>query len=524
MGINVYRDLIYEKTTGGVLTPLLAGPAILSDDTIRTWMLLLLHALETLHGFGVVHRDLKADNVVLVEPLAAGTIPVVKIGDFGQARVLTTSKTQITPPSVVSMYRAPEVFSEILNCESDGRQFSPKKLDPRMDVWSLGVIFAKMLPRKVGSLRRPPFIPTGPSEKHVVKAILVQFGWREGMQDLGDGPPLPSLFDEFKCYDPNPATHTEELNPGNAVHPDAVDMLRKMLCFRWEDRWSCYELLEHPYMSLTDDAKKYCPTFARFKEHLASVPRPPRPPKEHRSAKPKDGDNKNEAAGSSEWRESPSFPPFNDGFDNRFLESPFLDYNVVNTTVGPVPAEAARMYAELKGMLYREIVDIHKYVFGLVQRPFPLPPRHNTWVVRQSGQRILALTYPTVRPLPVLVEAVTTPSDSEDEGEDGDRPARTRRRPVHQEVHEEFVVRVLVASVFCMAITLCLLQITNAPRESPALPSIFADDQDCRLGDELGAGSHSIVYSVTYTPPIAGPGQPPSYQYAIKSSLLHDPC
>ncbi len=190
-------DLIYEKTNGGVLTPLLAGPAVLSDDTIRTWIYLLLHSLEAMHGFGVVHRDLKADNVVLTEPHTTGTIPVVKISDFGQARVLTTSKTQITPPSVVSMYRAPEVFSEKIKCESDGRIYSPKKLDPRMDVWSLGVIFAKMLPRRVGSLRRPPFIPTGPSEKHIVKAILVQFGWREGMTDI-DGPPLPSLFDEFK--------------------------------------------------------------------------------------------------------------------------------------------------------------------------------------------------------------------------------------------------------------------------------------------------------------------------------------
>ncbi len=90
----------------------------------------------------------------------------------------------------------------------------------------------------------------------------------------------------------------------------------------------------------------------------------------------------------------------------------------------------------LAGMLYREIVDIHKFVFGMVQRPFPLPPRHDTWVVRQSGQRLLALTYPTVRPLPVLVEACHTPSDSEDDED----PNPKRRRPVHQEVHEEFQV------------------------------------------------------------------------------------
>lgn len=151
-------------------------------------------------------------------------------------------------------------------------------------------------------------------------------------------------------------------------------------------------------------------------------------------------------------------------------------------------------------MLYREIVDIYKFVFGMVQRPFPLPPRHDTWVVRQSGQRLLALTYPTVRPLPVLVEAVSTPSDSEDED---DRPKR--RRPVHQEVHEEFTI-------------------TNAPREAPALCNIFADDEHCHLGEELGAGAHSIVYAVTYTPPIVGPGELLSYHYAIKSVLLHDPC
>src|SRR6185312_14980710 len=165
-----------------------------------------------------------------------------------------------------------------------------------VDVWSLGVIFAKMIPRirkkPEDSLRKPPFIPMGPSEKHVVKAILVQHGWREGMTDI-DGPPLPSLFDEFMTYDPDPATRvdTEELSPKNAVHPDAVDMLKKMLCFRWEDRWSCYELLAHPYMSSdSDDVKRTCPNFCRIRDELAQIQRPPRPPKEHRSQKPKDDD------------------------------------------------------------------------------------------------------------------------------------------------------------------------------------------------------------------------------------------
>jgi serine/threonine-protein kinase len=113
-------------------------------------------ALAAAHAAGVVHRDLKPDNVFLVaRPRAAsGSVPVetgrataaleeaadladVRVVDFGSARIVGT--TRLTRSGVVfgtPHYMAPE-------------QASGRETDPRADVYSLGVIMYEIFTGRV---------------------------------------------------------------------------------------------------------------------------------------------------------------------------------------------------------------------------------------------------------------------------------------------------------------------------------------------------------------------------------------
>jgi len=82
--------------------------------------------LDYAHQQGIVHRDIKPANIML---LNSG---VVKITDFGIARITATSQTQTGVVKGTPFYMSPE-------------QFSGEKVDGRSDIFSLGVMFFQLL-------------------------------------------------------------------------------------------------------------------------------------------------------------------------------------------------------------------------------------------------------------------------------------------------------------------------------------------------------------------------------------------
>jgi eukaryotic-like serine/threonine-protein kinase len=95
-------------------------------------------ALAAAHAAGVIHRDLKPDNVMLVE--AAGRPDFVKILDFGVAKLLD-AKGGARMPTLTQQgmmvgtpgYMAPEL---VLHGVTD---------DPRSDLYALGVLWFEMV-------------------------------------------------------------------------------------------------------------------------------------------------------------------------------------------------------------------------------------------------------------------------------------------------------------------------------------------------------------------------------------------
>lgn len=88
------------------------------------------------HRQGLLHRDLKPDNVIIVPPSHDGVEETAKVVDFGLAKVrdvaATTALTHTGAVIGTLYYMSPE-------------QCSGEELDPRADVYSLGAMLYEML-------------------------------------------------------------------------------------------------------------------------------------------------------------------------------------------------------------------------------------------------------------------------------------------------------------------------------------------------------------------------------------------
>jgi hypothetical protein len=108
-----------------------AGPVPL--DGVRDIVRQLGHALGAAHRAGIVHRDIKPENVFLATSRRAGAGAMIKVLDFGIAKVVADAKTGATAAVGSPMWMAPEQTA------------SGGVVCPQTDVWALGLVVFYLL-------------------------------------------------------------------------------------------------------------------------------------------------------------------------------------------------------------------------------------------------------------------------------------------------------------------------------------------------------------------------------------------
>eukprot|EP00927_Polykrikos_kofoidii_P001706 TRINITY_DN10665_c0_g1_i1.p1 TRINITY_DN10665_c0_g1~~TRINITY_DN10665_c0_g1_i1.p1 ORF type:complete len:788 (-),score=136.17 TRINITY_DN10665_c0_g1_i1:54-2417(-) len=122
------------------------------ESFIRSVMKQTLRAIAFMHAQKVVHKDLKPQNVMLVDKVSDS----VKVIDFGLAELLSKTSSTATRAGGTLLYMAPEVFKRCLT--------------PKVDIWSAGVILYNLLTGDypfIGEWRPPP--KTDPAFRNYVQ-------------------------------------------------------------------------------------------------------------------------------------------------------------------------------------------------------------------------------------------------------------------------------------------------------------------------------------------------------------------
>jgi serine/threonine protein kinase len=137
--------IVMELVRGESLRGLLKREGRLSQERAVALMRDICAGVGLAHRQGVVHRDLKPDNVIVVPPAGEGERETVKVVDFGIAKLrgLTAALTLTRAGALVG---TPNYMS-LEQCRGEA-------LDARADVYSLGAMLYEML---TGA---PPFLAT----------------------------------------------------------------------------------------------------------------------------------------------------------------------------------------------------------------------------------------------------------------------------------------------------------------------------------------------------------------------------
>ena len=187
----------------------------LSEKKVKLWMFQILKALDFMHRCGIFHRDIKPENILLNN----GN---VKLADLGSCKGMY-SKPPFTEYISTRWYRAPECLL------TDGYY------NYKMDIWGLGCVFFEML-------TLTPLFPGDDEIDEVNKINHIL------------GSPNEALFNKLITK----STHCQDIvfdfekgvgidNFLNHVSSKCIDLIKKMLIYDPEKRYTAKQCLNHEY-------------------------------------------------------------------------------------------------------------------------------------------------------------------------------------------------------------------------------------------------------------------------------------
>ena len=195
---------------------------LLSQPLVKSYLFQICRGLAFCHAKGVMHRDLKPQNLLVTRD------GILKIADFGLARAFCPPIRPLTHEVVTLWYRPPEIL------------MGAQSYAPPMDVWAVGTIFTEMVNKR-------PLFP-GDSEIDQLYKIFRQLGtpndevW-PGVTQLQD------WNTSFPTWYKSPYAETVTDN----MDDNGLDLLELFLAYDPKDRITVKDALNHAYF---DDLNK----------------------------------------------------------------------------------------------------------------------------------------------------------------------------------------------------------------------------------------------------------------------------
>jgi len=210
------------------LTGILETPEIrFTQDHIKSWSQQLLSGVHYMHTNKIIHRDLKASNLLINK---RGEL---KIADWGLARSWNEEMKRLTNRVITLWYRPPELLLGSI------------EYDTKIDMWSVGCIIAEMF-RRSGFLK-------GANEAVQLDLIFKNAGHptQEAWPNIHLNCPLWKNFEKEALENPLPRRIRDALK-NHLPHPSwmtemAKDLIDNMMIMNPADRWSAFQALDADY-------------------------------------------------------------------------------------------------------------------------------------------------------------------------------------------------------------------------------------------------------------------------------------
>lgn len=187
--------LVLDYCPGGDLYSIISQSKHFRETQIAYVFQQIVSAVGYCHNRGVAHRDLKPQNVLVT------TFPYVKISDFGLCGYISDDKRMKTFCGS-PFFSAPECLKQV--------QYDGKK----SDIWSLGVILFEL------ATGEHPWNPTN----------------------------TPVMIKQIT---------TANYTIPKGINPALEDLIRSLLKVRPNERPSCEQILQHPWLKLAPGSRNF---------------------------------------------------------------------------------------------------------------------------------------------------------------------------------------------------------------------------------------------------------------------------